>query len=65
MDKMEMWNRLKFDIMYVGDDWYQTDKWNALEKDFNEKGVKIVYFPYTKGTSSTLINQVLKGLREK
>lgn len=64
MDKLEMWSRLKFDIMFVGDDWYQTGKWNALEEDFNKKGVKIVYFPYTKGTSSTLINEVLRSLRE-
>ncbi len=65
MDKMENWQRLKFDIMFVGDDWYQTEKWNTIEEDFKEKGVKVIYFPYTKGTSSTLINEVLKGLREK
>ena len=29
------------------------------EKKFKDVGVDIVYFPYTKGTSSTLINQIL------
>ena len=65
MDKFAMWNRLKFDIMFVGDDWYGTPKWKDIEKQFNEVGVKIVYFPYTKGTSSTVLNATLKKLREE
>ncbi|MBM1105252.1 adenylyltransferase/cytidyltransferase family protein [Aurantibacter crassamenti] len=63
MDKFKMWQRLKFDIMFVGDDWFETEKWQELDDKFKEVGVKIVYFPYTKGTSSTLINQALKDLR--
>lgn len=63
MDKLAMWDKLKFDIMFVGDDWYGTEKWQALEKEFAERDVKIVYFPYTEGTSSTLINEVLENLR--
>ena len=59
-DKFAAWQKLKFDIMFVGDDWYQTDKWQELEAQFEAVGVRIVYFPYTKGTSSTLINDVLK-----
>jgi len=64
MDKKEAWNKLKFDIMFVGDDWYNTPQWKEFEKQFNEVGVKIIYFPYTKNTSSTLINQTLKRLRD-
>ena len=56
MDKFEAWEKLRFDLMFVGDDWYGTDKWRRLERQFGEVGVKIIYFPYTKGTSSTLIN---------
>tara|TARA_Y100001970_G_scaffold181548_1_gene220938 strand:- start:51 stop:476 length:426 start_codon:yes stop_codon:yes gene_type:complete len=64
-DKFIMWEKLKFDIMFVGDDWYDTEKWKIYEEQFKKQGVKIVYFPYTKGTSSTLINDVLKDLRKK
>ena len=64
MDKMAAWERLHFDVMFVGDDWKGTEKWNNYEKQFAEVGVEIVYFPYTKGTSSTLINQTLEKLRE-
>lgn len=65
MDKFEGWKKLKFDIMFVGDDWYKTKRWEEIEKKFKEVGVKIVYFPYTKGTSSTLINQILIEQRNK
>lgn len=64
MDKMAAWNRLHFNVMFVGDDWKGTPKWDAFEKQFAEVGVKIVYFPYTKGTSSTLINATLIKLRD-
>ncbi len=59
MDKYKAWTKLKFDIMFVGDDWYQTEKWQAIEAQLQEVGIKIVYFPYTQGTSSTLINEIL------
>lgn len=64
MDKFKMWERLKFDVMFVGDDWFESDKWKELDEKFKTVGVKIIYFPYTKGTSSTLINKTLKDLRD-
>ncbi len=63
MDKFEMWKKLKFDIMFVGGDWYETPKWRDYEEAFGEVGVRIIYFPYTKGTSSTLVNETLERLR--
>lgn len=63
MDKFEMWRKLKFNVMFVGDDWFDTQKWEEIEEKFKEVGVRIVYFPYTKGTSSTLLNDTLKKLR--
>jgi glycerol-3-phosphate cytidylyltransferase len=65
MDKFEMWNKLSFDVMFVGDDWYRSDKWSQLQEKFAEVGVDIVYFPYTPGTSSTIINQTLSELRSE
>jgi len=64
MDKIKMWERLKFDIMFVGDDWLDTPKWKELDAQFKSLGVEIVYFPYTKGVSSTLINSALVDLRD-
>ncbi len=64
MDKFSMWEKLKYDVMFVGDDWFKSDKWKKLDQQFKEVGVKIVYFPYTQGTSSTLLNETLLKLRE-
>ncbi len=63
LDKYESWHKLKFDVLFVGDDWYRAEKWEELEKKLKHVGVRIIYFPYTKGTSSTLINQTLTSLR--
>lgn len=61
-DKMEAWNNLKFDRMFVGDDWKGTDKWNRIEEEFSEVGVEILYFPYTSHTSSTKLREVLEKI---
>jgi glycerol-3-phosphate cytidylyltransferase len=59
MDKYEIWRKLKFNTMVVGDDWYKTEKWRSIEKNLKDCNVRVVYFPHTKGTSSTLINEIL------
>ena len=64
MDKMKQWEKLKFDIIFVGDDWHDTKKWKIFEEDFMKVGVQIIYFPYTKGVSSTRINTILKHERK-
>ncbi len=62
-DKKEAWNNLKFDKMFVGDDWKGTDKWNQIEQEFSEFGVEIFYFPYTTHTSSTVLRDVLSKIQ--
>ncbi len=58
-DKIEAFNNLKFNVMFVGDDWKGTDKWKQLESDFKKLDVKIVYLPYTKQTSSSKLRNIL------
>ncbi len=65
MDKLKACKELKADMLFVGDDWYNTPKWEEYEKEFQKAGIKIVYFPYTKGVSSTKINDALNKLRDK
>ena len=64
-DKIEAWNNLKFNIMFVGDDWKGTEKWNKLDEEFLELGVKISYFPYTQQTSSSRIRRILNLIYEE
>ena len=65
LDKFKMWEKLHFDILFVGDDWFKSPSWQNMEEKFNKVGVRIVYFPYTKGTSSTILNETLRKLREE
>lgn len=64
IDKYKMWEKIHFDVLFVGDDWYNSPSWNEMESKFEKVGVRVVYFPYTKGTSSTLLNETLIKLRE-
>lgn len=61
MDKKSAWEKYHFDVMFVGDDWKGTEKWNQYEKELSEVGVDIVYFPYTKKVSSTKILEKIKS----
>ena len=64
MDKLSVCKKLGATVLFVGDDWYNTDKWQKYEEEFKKAGIKIVYFPYTKGVSSTKISQALGYVRE-
>ncbi|HHU18286.1 MAG TPA: adenylyltransferase/cytidyltransferase family protein [Clostridiales bacterium] len=59
MDKFEAWEKLKFDAIFHGDDWKGSKMYEEIEKKFSAVGVEMVYFPYTKGTSSTILGDVL------
>lgn len=61
MDKLAAWQRLRFDVLFHGDDWRGTPLYNKYEQQFRELGVKIVYLPHTAGTSSTLLNNALSS----
>ncbi|NRD74147.1 adenylyltransferase/cytidyltransferase family protein [Shewanella sp. VB17] len=50
--------------LFVGDDWYDTPKWKDFEKQLAEVSCEVIYFPYTEGTSSTLINEALEDIRD-
>ncbi|NQU86708.1 MAG: adenylyltransferase/cytidyltransferase family protein [Mariniphaga sp.] len=58
-NKFNAWKKLNFDIMIVGDDWFNTDEWNKYNKQFSAVGVKIIYFPRTSGLSTSLIKDEL------
>lgn len=65
MDKLTMCKKLEANILFVGDDWYDTPKWKEYEKELDEAGIKVVYFPYTKGVSSTQISKALNAVRDE
>ena len=47
------------DVMFVGDDWKGTEKWNKIEEELAKVGIRLVYLPHTDGISSTLLREKL------
>lgn len=64
-DKEEALEKYHFNKMFVGDDWKGSELFNRLEEEFAKKNVEIVYFPYTKGTSSTFLKKTLEKISQK
>jgi glycerol-3-phosphate cytidylyltransferase len=58
-DKMEAWQKLKFDILAIGDDWFGRKDYAEYEAQLASVGVKVVYIPYTEGVSSTALKIVV------
>lgn len=65
LDKCVAWESLKFNVIFHGDDWKGTRVYNEFEERLKKVDVDIVYFPYTKGTSSTLLGDVLAKINNK
>ena len=61
MDKVKMCKKLKATYLFVGDDWYETEKWQKYEKELDKIGCKVIYFPYTDRISSTILREELEN----
>ncbi len=59
IDKYKAYKKIGFDILFVGDDWYNQGQWRTLENKIHP--AKVIYLPYTMSTSSTCINQLIKN----
>lgn len=60
-DKADDWEiRKKADVVFSGDDHINGAEWQELIKYKQKYGGKVVFFPYTKTTSSSLIRKVLE-----
>lgn len=56
-DKLKLWELYHFDVIFIGDDWKGTERWNNFEKVLAEINVDVVYVPYTQGISTTDIKK--------
>lgn len=59
-DKKSAAIKYNIDVMFVGDDWKGTEKWNHIEKELSEIGVDVIYLPYTQSISSTILREKIK-----
>lgn len=59
LEDCDAWPLYHYDKLFVGSDYKGTERFNRYEEYFKDKGVEIVYFPYTQGTSSTQIRDAI------
>ena len=55
LKKTEMWNKVHFNAIFIGDDWKGNARWAQTEKDLAPLGADVVYLKHTDGISSTLL----------
>ena len=60
MDKMKVWEKYRFEAIFHGDEWKDSDLYRAYIEEFKRVGVDMVFLPHTDGISSTLITETLK-----
>ena len=58
-EDVDAYHLYKYDKLFVGSDYKGTERFIRYEEYFSDKGVEIVYFPYTQGTSSTQLRDAL------
>ena len=59
-DKMLPLKKYKFDVLFSGDDWKGSERYNKTEAQFAELGACIEYLPYTQGVSTTDLKEKMK-----
>lgn len=65
-DKFTAFQKLNFDVLFVGDDWKGTPFWMDLEKRLNKVDVDVIYLSYTKSISSSeLVKKINLNIRSK
>ena len=54
-----MYELYPYDFLFVGSDYKGTERFNRYERELGPRGVQIIYFPYTQGTSSTQLREAI------
>lgn len=60
LDKRKIYETLKFDAIFIGDDWKGNSRWIETEKQMAKEGVDVVYLPYTKEISSSKLRESIE-----
>ncbi|WP_302579568.1 adenylyltransferase/cytidyltransferase family protein [Clostridium saudiense] len=53
LDKEKQFKDVKFDVIFIGDDWKGDKRWEDTRKQLKKYGVDVVFLPHTDGVSST------------
>ena len=62
LDKEQVLSYIKFDAVFIGSDWKNSERWNKTENTLKKYNVDVVYLDHTDGISSTLLQKrILNG----
>jgi len=58
LNKITAWEKYRFDAMFSGDD-HASDGWTKNEDELKKRGADLVFFPYTKEVTTTLLQDIV------
>ena len=62
LDKLEILKNIKFDAIFIGDDWQSNERWIKTKKELNELGIDVIFLPYTDGISTSIIRKTIEKI---
>ncbi|MCD8325711.1 MAG: adenylyltransferase/cytidyltransferase family protein [Lachnospiraceae bacterium] len=57
LDKIEQLNNFGYDVIFIGDDWKGNARWEETKRQLGDRGVDLIFLPYTHGVSSTILRK--------
>ena len=64
-DKKRQFNEIKYNTLFVGDDWKGNEVWVELEEYLALHNANVNYLSYTKNISSTKLRSIINSLSEE
>ncbi len=55
LDKLELHDKLQFEAIFIGNDWYGNPRWMQTKDDLSKIDVDVVFLPHTDGISSSIL----------
>lgn len=61
LSQVKEWERIRFDCLFSGNDYEGNPLWEKEKAELEKLGSTIEFFPYTEGTSTSLIKAKIRG----
>ncbi len=65
LDKEEILRSVKYDAIFIGDDWADNKRWLDTKEKLGKLGVDVVFLPHTDNISSTILRDKEKNAIEE
>ena len=60
LDKMLAYREYKFNALFHGSDWKDSNMYKKITEEMSQVGVDVIFLPHTDGISSTILAEVIK-----